>query len=447
MYRKYEERIQNWIDNSKKSLLIYGARQVGKTYLIREMLKRNNITYCEYNLLEREDILEMLKKSTDAADTMNRLALYSDVSLEIGRSVIFLDEIQEYPDIVTKIKFLTDNGMYRLILSGANLGVELKGIKSMPVGYIDMFQMYPLDFSEFAKAIGITDEVLDHMAECYRKQASVDELVHKKLMQAFYYYLITGGMPAVINAYNDTHSLEYVNREQVNIINQYKADFIKYETLDKRLKIIAIYDNIPAQLNKQNRKFRFTMLNKELKFDRYEDSFLWLKDAGAAIPVYITDTSGSPLEISKETNVFKLFLSDVGLLTSCYPLSVKRDLLEMNPEREINNGAVFENFVAQEIVANTILPYYYKKDKIGEVDYLIERYDGVIPIEVKSGSDYKKHTALNNLLKHNNFKNIYVLSCNNVEKENGITYLPIYMTGLICSDGSSNIDYSMSPIV
>ena len=220
MYRKYKKRIQDWINNSKTSLLIYGARQVGKTYLVREMLHRNNISYCEYNLLEREDILEILEKSTNAAETLRRLALYSDVPLEIGKSVIFLDEIQEYPDIVTKIKFLTDNGMYRLILSGSNLGVELKGIKSMPVGYVDMLQMYPLDFGEFAKAIGITEDMLDHMKECYRKHALVDDLIHNKLMQAFYYYLIVGGMPAVINAYNNTHSLEYVNREQENIINQ-----------------------------------------------------------------------------------------------------------------------------------------------------------------------------------------------------------------------------------
>ena len=189
------------------------------------------------------------------------------------------------------------------------------------------------------------------------------------------------------------------------------------------------------------------MLNKELKFDRYEDSFLWLKEAGVAIPVYITDTPRSPLEISKETNVFKLYLSDVGLLTSCYPLSVKRELLEMNPEKEINNGAVFENYVAQEIVANGRLPYYYKKKNIGEVDYLIEKDIGAVPVEVKSGSDYKKHAALNNLLKHNDFENIFVLSCNNVEEEDGITYLPIYMAGLICGDNCDDMDYTMTPIL
>lgn len=445
MYRKYEILIQDWIDNSKKALLIYGARQVGKTYLIREMLIRNRITYCEYNLIEREDITALLKESSSTEEITKRLVLYSDITLEPGKSVIFLDEIQEYPEIVTKIKFLTDDSRYRFILSGSNLGVELKGIKSMPVGYVDLLKMYPLDFCEFARAVGVTEDVLDHMAECYHLVTPVDSIIHKKLIQTFYYYLIIGGMPAVINAYNDSNSMQIVNREQENILNQYKADFIKYETLDRRLRIISVYDNIPAQLNKQNRKFKFTMLNKEMKFDRYENSFLWLKDAGVAIPVYITNTPKSPLEMSKETNTFKLYLSDVGLLTSCYPLNVKRELLEMNPEKEINNGALFENFVAQEMIANAMVPYYYRKKNIGEVDYLIERADGIVPIEVKSGADYKKHAALNNLLKQYDFENVYVISCNNVEKEGSITYLPIYFTGLIC--GGSNVkNLTMPPL-
>ena len=189
-------------------------------------------------------------------------------------------------------------------------------------------------------------------------------------------------MPAVVNTYNETHSLEMVNKEQESIINQYKADFIKYEAENKRLKIISIYDSIPAQLNKQNRKFKFTMLNKELKFDRYEDSFLWLKDAGVAIPAYIADVPVSPLEMSRETNVFKLYMSDVGLLTSCYPLAVRKELLEMNPENEINNGALFENYVAQEILANNLVPYYFKKKDVGEVDFIIENDGGATPIEV-----------------------------------------------------------------
>ena len=316
MFRLCENKIQNWIDNSQKAFLIYGARQVGKTYLVRKMLKQNNIPFCEYNLIERTDILNFLKNAENASDISAKLAMYSDVPLKEKESVIFLDEIQKYPDIITSIKFLVDEGKYRYILSGSNLGVELTGIRSVPVGYMESMQMFPMNYEEFAIASGINNAMLSHMKESFNSRIPVDDIVHKKLIQTFYYYLIIGGMPAVVKLYNETHSLDQIDQEQKNIINQYKADFTKYEQENRRLKIISVYDNIPAQLNKQNRKFNFTMLNKELKFDRYEESFLWLKDAAVAIPAYIVSAPQSPLEMSKETNVFKLFLSDVGLLTS-----------------------------------------------------------------------------------------------------------------------------------
>ncbi|MCR5211605.1 MAG: AAA family ATPase [Lachnospiraceae bacterium] len=432
MYRKYEEKIQNWIDTEKKALLIYGARQVGKTYLIRKVLNKNKISFCEFNLIERSDIREFLMSAKDTTDISSQLALYSEVPLKEHESIIFLDEIQRYPDIVTKIKFLADEGRYRYILSGSNLGVELKGIRSMPVGYVDMWQMAPMTFDEFALASGITETMIEHYRECFRKQTPVDPIIHEKLLKAFYYYLIVGGMPAVVREYNESHSIERIDAEQKAIINQYKADFTRYEADNRRLKVISVYDNIPAQLNKQNRKFNFTLLDKELKFDRYEESFLWLKDAAVAIPSYIVAAPEQPLQMSRATNVFKLFLNDVGLLTSCYPMSVKKQLLEMNPDNVINNGSLFENFVAEEIFAAGLLPYYYKKNGVGEVDFIIERDDKPIPIEVKSGKDYKKHKALDHLLEKYTFDEVYVLSANNVEIEGNILYYPIYMAGALC---------------
>ena len=431
MFRICEEKIQNWIDNSRKALLIYGARQVGKTYLIRELLKRNNITYSEFNLIERTDILEFLMNANRSTDISTRLAMYSDIPLTDGSSVIFLDEIQRYPDIITTIKFLVDEGKYRYILSGSNLGVELKGIRSIPVGYLESFQMYPLTFEEFAMASGINSAMLSHMKDRFHSRQPVDNIIHNKLLQAFYYYLIVGGMPAVINVFNETHSLERIDLEQKNIINQYKADFTRYEQENRKLKVISIYDNIPAQLNKQNRKFSFTMLNKELKFNRYEESFLWLADAAVAIPTYIVSTPQSPLEISKSTNIFKLFLSDVGLLTSCYPFALRAQIAEMDPAKELNNGALFENFVAEEIYAGCGRSYYYKKKTTGEVDFMIESDGAAIPVEVKSGSDYRRHAALDHLLNNYTFETAYVLSPNNVETDGLLTYPPIYMAGVI----------------
>lgn len=432
MKRQYENKIQNWINNSKKALLIYGARQVGKTYLIREMLKRNSISYFEINFQEREDILKAIKDLNNAEDISMRLALYSDEPLIEKESVIFLDEVQLYPEIITKIKFLVDEGKYRYILSGSNLGVELKGIKSIPIGYIDMFKMYPMNYLEFVEAIGINQNTIDYLKECFDKLEPVDEIIHKRMLNASYYYLICGGMPSVVDTFVKTRNLREVRDEQQNIIRQYKADFIKYENVDKKLKIISIYDSIPAQLNQQNRRFIFTQLDKELKFDRYENSFLWLKDAAVAIPIYIAKKPKAPLILSKSKNQFKLFMSDVGLLTSSYPDYISKELLNMNPEYEINNGALFENFIAQELVSMNIQPYYFKSKNIGEIDFLIEYDNQVIPLEIKSGKDYKIHKALDNLLNTREYsiKKAYILSPSNIEIDDKNIYLPIYMTGL-----------------
>ena len=432
MKRQYENKIQNWINSSKKALLIYGARQVGKTYLIREMLKRNSISYFEINFQEREDILKAIKDLNNAEDISMRLALYSDEPLIEKESVIFLDEVQLYPEIITKIKFLVDEGKYRYILSGSNLGVELKGIKSIPIGYIDMFKMYPMNYLEFVEAIGINQNTIDYLKECFDKLEPVDEIIHKRMLNASYYYLICGGMPSVVDTFVKTRNLREVRDEQQNIIRQYKADFIKYENVDKKLKIISIYDSIPAQLNQQNRRFIFTQLDKELKFDRYENSFLWLKDAAVAIPIYIAKKPKAPLILSKSKNQFKLFMSDVGLLTSSYPDYISKELLNMNPEYEINNGALFENFIAQELVSMNIQPYYFKSKNIGEIDFLIEYDNQVIPLEIKSGKDYKIHKALDNLLNTREYsiKKAYILSPSNIEIDDKNIYLPIYMTGL-----------------
>ena len=432
MKRQYENKIQNWINNSKKALLIYGTRQVGKTYLIREMLKRNSISYFEINFQEREDILKAIKDLNNAEDISMRLALYSDEPLIEKESVIFLDEVQLYPEIITKIKFLVDEGKYRYILSGSNLGVELKGIKSIPIGYIDMFKMYPMNYLEFVEAIGINQNTIDYLKECFDKLEPVDEIIHKRMLNASYYYLICGGMPSVVDTFVKTRNLREVRDEQQNIIRQYKADFIKYENVDKKLKIISIYDSIPAQLNQQNRRFIFTQLDKELKFDRYENSFLWLKDAAVAIPIYIAKKPKAPLILSKSKNQFKLFMSDVGLLTSSYPDYISKELLNMNPEYEINNGALFENFIAQELVSMNIQPYYFKSKNIGEIDFLIEYDNQVIPLEIKSGKDYKIHKALDNLLNTREYsiKKAYILSPSNIEIDDKNIYLPIYMTGL-----------------
>ena len=439
MYRNIEKDINNWLKESKEALLIEGARQVGKTYTIRTVLNDNKVNFLEINFIDRPDILQALKNINDVKEFILKLELYSPIPLEKGKSIIFLDEIQMFPEIITKIKFLVDEGSYRYILSGSLLGIEIKGIKSIPVGYLRILRMYPMNFFEFAKALGIKKETINYLDECFKSLIPIDEIIHKKMISLFYTYLIVGGMPQVINKFIKTKNLSEIDIEQKNIINTYKADFSRYESIDRKLRIISIYDNIPSQLNKQNHRFIFTYLNKELKFDRYENSFLWLKDAGVSYPVYIAKEAKSPLVISKDKNTFKLFFSDVGLLTSSYPSFVREELTKENTNL-YNNGALFENFVAQELYSNNFIPYYYKSNKLGEIDFMIELNNKIILLEVKSGKDNKKHKSLDNLIHiyKDQIDKPIILSTSNVLIEEKINYIPIYLVGLIKQDEIKN---------
>lgn len=237
-------------------------------------------------------------------------------------------EIQEAKDPITLIKFLVDEGSYQYVFSGSLLGVELKDIRSVPVGYLHVMEIHPMDFREFLQAVGVGKTALHTLEQSYRDKTPLDSFVHEKFLEYFYLYLIIGGMPQAVQRYLDTNNLQAVAEVHHDIVTQYKRDFTKYEEKDK-LKLEAIYDAIPSELNKQNKRFVFTHLNKELKFERYENSFLWLKDAGVALPVYNVQEPRAPLEQSKASNLFKLFMNDVGLLNSFYSTDVKLKIAEL----------------------------------------------------------------------------------------------------------------------
>ena len=259
----------------------------------------------------------------------------------------------------------------------------------------------------------------------------MDDFIHQKLLSLFFIYLIVGGMPDAVKKYIETKDIREVDKIQKDIVELYKEDFSQYEHEDKKLKLKSIYEIVPAELNKQNKKFVFTMLDKELKFDRYENSFLWLKDAGVVIPVYNADSPTVPLLASKSSNIFRLFSSDIGLLTSADPAETKIELISQNGE--VNNGAHFENAVAQQLLANGFEPYFCKKKNLGELDFLIEMGGKVVPIEVKSGKGYKSHKALDNYMEVPDYhlERAYVFSTFNVEKKGGVINLPIYMSYLL----------------
>lgn len=431
MFRKDSITIKEWLENSNKALLVTGARQIGKTWLIRDEIDKSGLKRFEINFIDQPDMVNYLNAEMSAEDFLVKLKMIMPEEYKIHETVVFFDEIQKCPEIVTKIKFLVDEGSFRYAMSGSLLGVELKGISSAPVGYLSIIRMYPMDFEEFMVANGISKTTLDMLKDKFETCQPVDDFIHQKLLALFFVYLIVGGMPDAVKKYIETKDIREVDKIQRDIVELYKEDFSQYEHEDKKLKLKSIYEIVPSELNKQNKKFVFTMLDKELKFDRYENSFLWLKDAGVVIPVYNAASPVIPLLASKTSNVFRLFSSDIGLLTSAYPAETKIELISQNGE--VNNGAHFENAVAQQLLANGLEPYFCKKKNVGELDFLIEMGGRVVPIEVKSGKNYKSHKALDNFMDVSEYhlERAYVFSTSNVEKEENIIYLPIYMSYLL----------------
>ncbi len=446
MYRRDSVTIGEWIRDSKKALLVTGARQTGKTWLIRDEIEKSGYSKFEINFIDQPDMVAYLNAEMSAEEFLVKLKMIMPENCRSKETIVFFDEIQKCPEIVTKIKFLVDEGSFRYVMSGSLLGVELRGIASVPVGYLTVLRMYPMDFEEFMIANSVSQTTLDMLKEKYMRLEPVDDFIHQRLLAMFFVYLIVGGMPDAVRTYVETKDIREVDKVQHDIIGLYKEDFSQYEQEDRKLRLKAIYDLIPAELNKQNKKFVFTMLDRELKFDRYENSFLWLKDAGVALPVYNVEEPVIPLLISKSSNVFRLFSSDIGLLTSAYPAATKIELIQKNAE--VNNGAHFENAVAQQLTANGFDVYYCKKKNIGELDFVIEMDGRVVPIEVKSGKDYKRHNALDHFMQVPNYhmEKAYVLSTGNVETDGKICYLPIYMTYLLKEEkiGKMIVDLDMS---
>ena len=431
MYRKDSIIIEEWLKRSDKALLVTGARQIGKTWLIREEIAKSGYRKFEVNFIDQPDLVDYLNVKMSANEFLVKLKMIMPEDCKPQETVVFFDEIQKCPEIVTKIKFLVEEGSFKYVMSGSLLGVGLKGITSVPVGYLTVLRMYPMDFEEFMIANSVSKTTLEMLKAKFETCQPVDEFIHQKLLSLFFIYLIVGGMPDAVKIYIATKDIREVDKVQRDIVALYKEDFSQHESEDKKLKLISIYDIIPAELNKQNKKFVFTMLNKELKFDRYENSFLWLKDAGVALPVYNVETPVIPLKASKSSNVFRLFSNDTGLLTSAYPAETKLELINKNSE--VNNGAHFENAVAQQLTANGLEPYFCKKKNIGELDVLVEMDGKVVPIEVKSGKAYKAHKSLDNFMKISDYhiEKAYVLSVANMEQEGSVVYLPIYMCYLL----------------
>lgn len=441
--RKIEKDIMRWLEGSDKALLIYGVRQAGKTFIIRECLRAAGCNYIEFNLIRQPEIVDILDGATGIDDLILKLSLYSDKKIIPGKTFFFFDEIQRYKEIVTKIKFLVDDKRFRYILSGSLLGVEIVNLKSAPVGYLQTLNMYPLDFEEFLQVFNVGEPVLDKLRSAFAAKTPVDEVIHGKIMEMFNLYLIIGGMPAAVEKYRATGSIDDVMDEHRAIIEQYKLDFTQYEEENRKLIITHIYELIPAELNCKNKRFMIADIKKGLRYDRVEDSFTWLCKAGVALGVFNTTEPTVPLMLNEKSTLFKLFLSDVGLLTTIYGKACKLKIV--SKEKDINKGAVYENVVAQELHAHGYPLYYYNSKKKGELDFVIEHAGQVLPIEVKSGKDYEKHSALDNVMsaKEYGIREACVFTNGNVKTDGKLNYYPIYMVMFLQDDQMDFIDISV----
>lgn len=438
--RKIYKRLETFFKEETKSLLIMGARQTGKTYAIRHVGKRCFKHFVEINFVEHPEAISAFKDAASSRDLLLKLSLTTNETLVEGETLIFFDEVQECPNIITAIKFLVDDGRYRYVMSGSLLGVTLKDIRSVPVGYMDVEQMFPLDFEEFVKALGIGDSVIASLRRSWQELTAVDDFVHQKMMELFRLYIIVGGMPEAVNQYLATNNLQRVARVQREIINLYKRDISRYDP-DKKLYIEDIFDLIPPELNAKNKRFILKRMNEHFKFERNANSFLWLADAGVALPTYNVEEPRVPLLLSRSRNLFKLFQSDVGLLASQYADGLQLRII--NGDKDINYGAVYENVVAQELRTHGFDLYYFNSKRQGELDFVVEHDGHALPIEVKSGKDYERHNALTNVMRTPDYEigKAIVLCNDNLRTDGGIVYAPIYMVMFLEKHVETNVTY------
>lgn len=449
LQRKITSEIDKWYKTSDNSLLIDGARQVGKTTAIRNYLDDNGINYVELNLATNDSALEAFNTAGKAELILIRLSALTTKKLIPGETVIFIDEIQEADDAITPIKDLTADKRYRFIFSGSLLGIKMKNIRSIPVGYLRILQMYPLDFEEFMNAFSVSENVMNHLKESFENLVPVDSIVHKQMMELFRLYLVIGGMPEAVKKFLTTKDISQVNDALEEIDVGYRKDITRYDKEEKLL-IEDIYNLIPSELNGQNKRFILKNLNEKSRFYKYETSFVWLKNSGVGLFVHNVNNPIYPLLASKERTLFKLFLCDVGLLT--YKLFSGNQIEILNGKNVLNIGSIYEAVVAQELKCHGFDLFYNSDKKRGEIDFLVEKDNKVIPIEVKSGKDYKRHSALSNLLENKDFRcEKGLVFCNeNIEKKDKKIYLPIYMVMFLKKKEqlkSTKIDIDISSLI
>lgn len=432
LYRKIESLIEEHLSSrTNKILLVDGARQVGKTYIIRHVGKKLFSGFIELNMVE-DALGERLFANTRTVEDfyLQVSMLAGDKMKEKENTLIFIDEIQAYPHLLTLLKFLSQDDRFTFIASGSLLGITLSQTTSIPMGSIRKVRMFPLDFEEFLYANGMSKITVSALRSKFEKLETLDEPLHNKMMDLFRKYLLVGGLPDAVNAYLAEKNIRTVRQIQEEIRDYYAADASKYDA-ERKLKIRRIYDLIPSNMeSKKKRVVAQEIENKKGKrFSDYQDEFDYLISAGIALGVQAISTPVFPLIESSGKNLLKLYLNDVGILTGILYGNNIRAVLE--DKKSVNLGAVYESVVASELVAHGYRLFYYDNRNKGEVDYLIDDYESLsaVPIEVKSGKDYTVHSALDHFVRNQDYhiqKAFVVSNERTVTQKGKITYIPIY---------------------
>ncbi len=432
LYRKIASLIEeHFVSKNEKILLIDGARQIGKTYIIRHVGQKLFKNFIEINMIEDSLHDRLFAEIRTIEDFYLQVSMIAGNKMhEKENTLIFLDEIQAYPQLLTLLKFLSQDDRFTYVASGSLLGVTLSQTTSIPIGSIRKIHMYPLDFEEFLYANGMNAIGIDTLEDMFLHGESPDESTHQKMLGLFRKYLLVGGMPDAVNTYVAEHNIQSVREIQSEIHNYYTDDAAKYDPANN-LKIRRIYSLIPS--NMENKKKRMVAKEIEQKkgktFADYQESFDYLINAGIALSVQAISNPRFPLIESAGKNLLKLYMNDVGML-SCllYGNNIRAILDDV---RSINLGSLYETVVATELTAHGYNLFYYDNRSKGEVDYLIDDYESlsVVPIEVKSGRDYTIHSALSSFVKNDDYhinKAIVLSNKREIKQKGKITYMPIY---------------------
>ena len=429
--RKIYQTLLDW-KNTKHNecLLIKGARQVGKSFIIREFGRKNYQSFIELNFYQHPEYISIFDGDLTPDEIYKRISLQLlGVKFIEGETLIFLDEIQHCPNARTAIKFLAQDNRYDVISSGSLLGLHYKEIVSIPVGYEKQIDMYALDFEEFLWAYGYDDIAIKNLKEYFLSKEKIPHAIHDKFQQIVREYLVVGGMPDVVNVFFETQNFQAVHQKQIDILREYEEDIKKYAKTTDRQKIKDCYYSIPRQLAKEYTKFQYSTVSPRSTAKKYENALEWLDDAGMIRCVYNVSTPQLPLRAYEKQNEFKVYATDIGLTTALFGFETQAALVQdilKGPAK----GGIYENLIFDMLIKRGADLHYIKKENsTQEIEFLMEQNCSIIPIEVKSKKG-ETH-SLNEFLKEWNPPYSYKLTSTNIgEVENKIT-LPHYMAMFI----------------